>query len=382
MRQSASNDSRGQPVCSGDSARQAIWPLLLVIVLAGPRPVSAQDPWQPPHGPQCFERWIGEFSRILNQYDGTREFNRRKPWHVNRYGLFMAKGFESNYEPDDWVLHGANRYQWMWGHYKSERQWPAWNNRNFANARLPGLRYFVRACIESAGGAVGAGSRTTSGTGTGGTPAPGPACPTIPVDGTGNCPATFSAFSGTRWPVGCYCPPSAINGRVWGTAVYTADSSICAAARHAGAIDETGGPVWIQGAQGLPNYQGTSRNGITTGNYGAYKGSFRFPTAGTVTPASPTLAACPPNAKDMRGRIGATHECHCATDAMDETVWGTDLYTDDSSICTAALHAGVVSKQGGPVQYTIRAGQERYPGTTRNGVTTTRYGRWSGSFSF
>ena len=64
-------------------------------------------------------------------------------------------------------------------------------------------------------------------------------------------------------------------------------------------------------------------------------------------------------------------------------MWGTDVYTDDSSICTAAVSAGLITFQaGGSVTIEIRQGQSSYAGSTRNGVTSKGYGSWNGSFVF
>jgi len=64
-------------------------------------------------------------------------------------------------------------------------------------------------------------------------------------------------------------------------------------------------------------------------------------------------------------------------------LWGTDIYTDDSSIGTAAVHAGLITFQnGGTVTIEIRAGQSTYQGSSRNGITSSGYGYWYGSFVF
>lgn len=64
-------------------------------------------------------------------------------------------------------------------------------------------------------------------------------------------------------------------------------------------------------------------------------------------------------------------------------VWGTDVYTDDSSVCAAAVHAGKITfADGGNVIIEIRAGQHTYTGSTRNGVTSQDYSDWPGSFIF
>jgi len=68
---------------------------------------------------------------------------------------------------------------------------------------------------------------------------------------------------------------------------------------------------------------------------------------------------------------------------LSSRLWGTDLYTDDSSIGTAAVHAGLITPQnGGTVTIEIRAGASSYQGSTRNGVKSNSYGSWSGSFVF
>ncbi len=64
-------------------------------------------------------------------------------------------------------------------------------------------------------------------------------------------------------------------------------------------------------------------------------------------------------------------------------VWGTDLYTDDCSIASAAVHAGLITPQnGGVVTIEIRPGAGSYQGSTRNGVVSQGYGGFAGSFVF
>jgi hypothetical protein len=64
-------------------------------------------------------------------------------------------------------------------------------------------------------------------------------------------------------------------------------------------------------------------------------------------------------------------------------VWGTDIYTDDSSICVAAVHAGLISsRDGGMVVVKILPGRPEYPASERHGVTTQSWGEWNRSFEF
>lgn len=74
--------------------------------------------------------------------------------------------------------------------------------------------------------------------------------------------------------------------------------------------------------------------------------------------------------------------CPADMSGDESTVWGTDIYTNDSSVCLAAAHAGVITlADGGMVQVTMLPGEESYEGTERNGVTTNDYGEWGDSFS-
>jgi hypothetical protein len=75
--------------------------------------------------------------------------------------------------------------------------------------------------------------------------------------------------------------------------------------------------------------------------------------------------------------------CICPENISSATVWGeSSSYTDDSDICTAAVHAGVVNAvTGGLIAVTPREGRESYRASTANGVTTLPYGTWSGSYT-
>lgn len=62
-------------------------------------------------------------------------------------------------------------------------------------------------------------------------------------------------------------------------------------------------------------------------------------------------------------------------------IWGTDVYTNDSSLCTAAAHAGVITlAEGGPITIIREPGRDEYPASTQNGITSEPWGSWGGSF--
>jgi LCCL domain len=87
--------------------------------------------------------------------------------------------------------------------------------------------------------------------------------------------------------------------------------------------------------------------------------------------------------QEHRGNVGQRYAYTCPQGGTPGRVWGTDVYTDDSSLCTAAVHAGQITLAGGgTVVIEMLAGQGAYAGSTRNGVTTLEYGGWPGSFRF
>jgi hypothetical protein len=63
------------------------------------------------------------------------------------------------------------------------------------------------------------------------------------------------------------------------------------------------------------------------------------------------------------------------------TVWGSGPYTTDSSVCTAAVHAGRITlADGGRVVIKIRRGESSYEGTTQHDVVTTSYDAYPWAF--
>lgn len=101
-----------------------------------------------------------------------------------------------------------------------------------------------------------------------------------------------------------------------------------------------------------------------------------------------TLAACSSgdwgrNATDHRYEVGSTFDYACPANGPLGAIWGTGVYTDDSDVCTAAVHAGVITRSvGGAVTIEMIDGQSSYCGSTRNGVTSRSYGAWLASYEF
>jgi len=86
---------------------------------------------------------------------------------------------------------------------------------------------------------------------------------------------------------------------------------------------------------------------------------------------------------DLRGMNGERYAFACPPGKPQPSrVTGNGPYTDDSSICSAAVHAGVIhAKEGGDVTIQIRPGASGYVGSERNYIRSRDYpGLWSGSF--
>ncbi|TRY84221.1 hypothetical protein DNTS_026642 [Danionella cerebrum] len=104
------------------------------------------------------------------------------------------------------------------------------------------------------------------------------------------------------------------------------------------------------------------------------------------------VLGCAPNyAVDCSARPNLDHSIdrmtvHCPAGCVMEpyTVFGTDMYRGDSSICAAAIHAGVVLDElGGDCTLLKEPGQNFYTGSTRNSIISRQYGgSYSVSFRF
>jgi hypothetical protein len=233
---------------------------------------------------------------------------------------------------------------------------------------------------------------------------------------------------------------------VWGNRVYTDDSNICLAAIHDGRVTTSGGRITVWTAPGQARYDSATRNGITSWDYSDFEASIRFtPTAprikarpgaeapeaapagpGGTPPPAPSgrleraepvedapratharrskpseaepvdidtpearrvgaaIADCPEIGNSLRGSA-APLTCGCpaiARDMVGTSVWGDKVYTDDSSICLAAIHDGRISLSGGRVTVWAAPGRAVYRSTTRNGITSIAYRDFEGSIRF
>ena len=74
----------------------------------------------------------------------------------------------------------------------------------------------------------------------------------------------------------------------------------------------------------------------------------------TTTSTSTTLTVAQAwivDAQEHRAEIGKTFEYDCPAGGEADRIWGVETYTDDSSVCTAAVHVGLITfAKGGKVE--------------------------------
>jgi hypothetical protein len=185
-----------------------------------------------------------------------------------------------------------------------------------------------------------------------------------------------------RYPVAeathtCICPAGAPNASVWGSGPYTADSDICTAARHAGTITADGGAVMAIRLDGMAEYAGSERNGVSSNRWGRYDTSIMFAPAQAVVapaPAAPENTACGMLGPDVETR------CTCEADGANGAIWGAGPYTTDSDLCTAARHAGAIGLDGGEISLIRVPGLSSYRAVERNGIRSMEWGEYGESF--
>ena len=210
-------------------------------------------------------------------------------------------------------------------------------------------------------------------------------------DGDDKCKVTFASLSknkGNEFKVACPADCD-LGGAVYGTGWYTADSPICVAAVHSGAIKNSkGGEVTLKAHKGLKAYLGTKSNDVKSNDWGAFGDSYAINDSedgnGTPKKGDKIPLSCTDNIGSVGHDAGDDFKGTCPPGCVDKggSVWGSGKYTSDSSICKAAVHAGVITDDdGGLVHVKVVDGQDKYKGSKKNGVLSDDYGAFDKSFT-
>lgn len=88
----------------------------------------------------------------------------------------------------------------------------------------------------------------------------------------------------------------------------------------------------------------------------------------------------PPNMIDLCDTIGASY--YFRVRGLDAgPLWGTDVYTGDSLLGVAAVHAGLVkTNESAIVRVTAVAPPQQFQGSTRHGITSHDFGRYGTAY--
>ena len=92
-------------------------------------------------------------------------------------------------------------------------------------------------------------------------------------------------------------------------------------------------------------------------------------------------ADAPPHMLELAGTVGATYYFRVRGET-DGPLWGTGVYTSDSSLSVAAVHSGLVRPgESAIVKVTNVAPLPDYKGSVRHGVTSHDFGRYGSAYS-
>lgn len=163
---------------------------------------------------------------------------------------------------------------------------------------------------------------------------------------------------------------------------------------NAGAVDRFSNAVLMIGGSdnGLDLFQGQfdevriynralSAAEVATLRNGGSVGSAAAGSNNAVTLAADVIAG-PDNLVGYRNRVGQSFQ-FLLTGTPSSNVWGTDVYTDNSRLGAAAVHAGVLGVgEIKVVTVKILPGQSSYTGSTRNTITSSSASSYGGSYAF
>lgn len=100
-----------------------------------------------------------------------------------------------------------------------------------------------------------------------------------------------------------------------------------------------------------------------------------------VEGGGPIEAGCSFNGTQLQGEVGSEFEVSCPANCESQgATWGSQLYTLDSGVCRAGIHAGLITDQGGEIGVIIEPGRPAYRGSKKNGIESYDYGNYRKSF--
>jgi outer membrane protein OmpA-like peptidoglycan-associated protein len=108
------------------------------------------------------------------------------------------------------------------------------------------------------------------------------------------CPSDYMSIPEDAPPITCGCSAAAVKtGNLYGTNPYMNQSAPCRAGLHAGVIGSQGGKITLK-PERAPFFPAVTRNGTSSGSFGASMGFRVVAAPGTTPPAPATPPAAPP----------------------------------------------------------------------------------------
>ncbi|XP_026169662.1 cysteine-rich secretory protein LCCL domain-containing 1b [Mastacembelus armatus] len=169
------------------------------------------------------------------------------------------------------------------------------------------------------------------------------------------------------------CPPGCVHrpGKVVGTGFYDMQSSVCAAGLHSGVIDNDGGWLDVTRLGRKQQFIKSYKNGIQSIGKNRSANSFKVESVPVkAITCDTTVAHFCPFKKPVRHCPRLYCPRNCLRDGQIRVI-GTKYYSDKSSICRAAIHAGVIQNEsGGYLDVMPMDKRRQYTGSYQNGITS------------
>lgn len=181
------------------------------------------------------------------------------------------------------------------------------------------------------------------------------------------------------------CPTCSLVKRpIYGSYIYHPLSSICKAASHSGNISSIkSGYVIVELVAGKKIYNGSlGLDGTISGTFSGAEISFRTKVGTSPTPISCTDA---PNKEPfLNAQQGKKFVVLCPKNCGKEKVeiFGSEVYSDTSSICISAIHAGIMNDLGGEIELLIDGPQTFFKSTKSFGIISKPRDSYIRSFRF
>lgn len=178
------------------------------------------------------------------------------------------------------------------------------------------------------------------------------------------------------------CPSTCLKSPkpAYGTGNYHLKSSICTAAYHTGITSEY---VSVTIIKGFNAYNGSfGKNNIETQSMGP--GTKSFTVAAAQAPKIISCIDTVDTVSSIKKEIGQKTLLSCPKNCKSTLqIYGTDIYTDNSPICIAAIHNGVISfSEGGEVEIEIKPPQSSFKGSQGVGLLSHNYSNKKNCFGF